>query len=135
MNLSLPFPELLATAAAQSQPHCLLFVFAAAVLPDDPTTEQTERFHRGAGGVLEPVMCVDKAPGDFADFSALVAESQRAGPSWDVVFATSLSGEGGHPPILSTVDLALQTMVEAVRTGRFKGFAAYNVQGDFLNIG
>lgn len=135
MNLALHFSELLAAAAAQSQPHRLLFVFAAASLPDDPTPEQTGRFHRGGGGVLEPVMCVDKAPGDLADFSALVRESRQAGPSWDVVFATSLSGEGGRPPVSSRVDLALQTMVEAVRTGRFQSFAAYNAQGEFLSIG
>jgi len=26
-------------------------------------------------------------------------------------------------------------MVEAVRTGRFQSFAAYNAQGEFLSIG
>lgn len=135
MNLALHFPELLAAAAAQSQPHHLLFVFAAADLPDDPTPEQTERFHRGKGGVLDPVMCVDKAPGDLTDFSALVTESRQAGPSWDVVFASSLSGEDGLPPTKARIDLALQTMVEAVRSGRIHGLAVYNPQGDFLTIG
>lgn len=134
MNRNQHFNELVSAAKAQTEPHQLLFVFAAAELPDDPTPEQRDRFHRGEGGALAPLMCVDKAPHDLTDFPSFVAESQRAGPPWDVVFATSLAGEGGRPPSRARVDLALETVVEAVRTGRVGGFAAYNARGEFLDI-
>jgi len=128
------FRQLLATAAAQPEPQRLLFVFAVAELPDKSTPEQTERFRRGEGGSLAPQMCVDKAPGDLADFAALVAESRMAGPPWQVVFAASLSGRAGQPPTKDRIDQALQTMAEAVRGGGIGGFAAYGPQGEFLQI-
>ena len=79
-------------------------------------------------------MCVDKAPGELADFAALVAESRKAGPPWQVVFAASLGGQAGQPPARARIDQALQAMVEAVRGGRIGGFAAYGPQGDLLDI-
>jgi len=129
------FSQLLAAAAAEPEPQRLLFVFAAAELPDRPTPEQEARFRAGRGGALGPLMCVDKAPRDLPDFKALVSEAERAGPPWSVVFAASLSGQAGRPPDKARIDLALETMVEAVRDGRISGFAAYGPDGDFLEIG
>ena len=45
-----------------------------------------------------------------------------------------LSGQAGQAPDAEKVETALQTMVEAVRTGRIKGFAAYGPEGDFLEL-
>jgi hypothetical protein len=135
MNHSPHFRQLLAAAAAQPEPQRLLFVFAAAELPDNATPEQRERFQSGRGGALAPLMCVDRAPKEIADFPALVAEAERAGPPWSVVFAASLSGQAGRQPDKARIDLALKTMVEAVRDGRIDGFAAYGPQGEFLEIG
>ncbi|WP_332660574.1 ribonucleotide reductase subunit alpha [Brevundimonas sp.] len=129
------FRQLLAAAAAQPEPQRLLFVFAFAELPDRATPEQQERFRSGRGGALAPLMCVDKAPRDIPDFQALVSESERAGPPWSVVFAASLSGQAGRPPDKARIDLALETMVEAVRDGRIAGFAAYGPRGEFLEVG
>lgn len=129
------FRQLLAAAAAQSEPQRLLFVFAVAELPDNATPDQRERFLSGRGGALAPLMCVDKAPRELADFQALVSEAERAGPPWSVVFAASLSGQAGRPPEKARIDLALETMTAAVRDGRLNGFAAYGPQGEFLEIG
>lgn len=129
------FRQLLAAAAAQPEPQRLLFVFAFAELPDHPTPEQVERFRSGRGGALAPLMCVDKAPRDIPDFQALDSESGRAGPPWSVVFAASLAGQAGSPPDKARINLALETMVEAVRDGRIAGFAAYGPQGEFLEFG
>lgn len=135
MDPDLHFSQLLAAAAAQPEPQRLLFVFADAELPDNATPEQRERFRSGRGGALAPLMCVDKAPKEIADFPALVAEAERAGPPWSVVFAACLSGQAGRQPDKARIDLALETMVEAVRAGRIDGFAAYGPRGDFLDIG
>tara|TARA_R110002124_G_scaffold112450_3_gene266555 strand:+ start:1064 stop:1483 length:420 start_codon:yes stop_codon:yes gene_type:complete len=134
MNRNMHFAQLLAAAVAQSEPQRLLFVFAGAELPDGATPEQARLFHAGKGGALAPQMCVDKAPADLADFAALVAESQRAGPPWSVVFAASLGGHAGQAPDGEKVEQALQIMVEAVRTGQIKGFAAYDPEGEFLEL-
>lgn len=128
------FAQLLAAAATQAEPQRLLFVFSGAELPDNPTPEQSRLFHAGRGGALTPLMCVDKAPAELADFAALVAESRQAGPPWSVVFAASLSGQAGKDPDKTQIDSALQSMVEAVRTGRISGFAAYGPEGEFLEL-
>lgn len=129
------FRQLLAAAAAQPEPQRLLFVFAFAELPDHATLEQRDRFRSGRGGALAPLMCVDKAPQGIPDFQALVSESERAGPPWSVVFVASHSGQAGCPPDKARIDLALETMVGAVRDGRISGFAAYDPRGEFLEFG
>lgn len=126
------FQQLLDAAAAQAQPHQLLFVFAAAELPDRPTPEQRERFLAGRGGALSPLMCADKSPGELAGFESLAAESELAGPPWQVVFAAALPGREGRPPAKDLVETALQSMVEAVRVGAFGRFAAYDRSGEPL---
>lgn len=123
------FQQLVAAALDQAEPHRLLFVFAAVELPDDATPAQRERFQRGEGGALAPLMCVDKAPQDLPDFAALADEARRAGPPWKMVFAAGLSGRNGQPPQQAEIDQALQLMVEAVRDGGFGRFAAYDEAG------
>ncbi|MCV0416547.1 MAG: ribonucleotide reductase subunit alpha [Brevundimonas sp.] len=124
------FRQLVAAAQDQPDPHRLLFVFAAAELPQDSTPTQRARFLAGQGGALVPLMCVDKAPEDLRDFDALTEESHRAGPPWTMVFAAGLAGRNGHPPDKREIDGALQVMVEAVRDGGFGRFAAYDRDGD-----
>lgn len=124
------FEQLIRAAADQSEPHQLLFVFAAAELPDDASAAQKERFLAGQGGALSPLMCVDKAPRAIAGFAALAEEADRAGPPWTIVFAAGLGGQGGSAPGKAEIDQALQMMVEAVRDGAFARFAAYDRTGD-----
>jgi hypothetical protein len=123
------FQQLLAAALAQPEPHRLLFVFAAAELPEDATAEQRDRFLAGQGGALSPLMCVDKAPTELSGFADLVEESRRAGPPWSMVFAGALGGRAGRPPAEAEIDQALQMMVEAVRDGAFARFTAYDAEG------
>jgi len=128
------FQQLLKTAAAQVQPHRLLFVFAGAELPDHPTPTQREDFLAGRGGALSALMCVDKAAGELSDFESLARESRDAGPPWQVVFAAALSGRDGSPPAKTEIDAALKTMVEAVRVGGVGRYAAFGPSGDPLHF-
>ena len=128
------FQQLLQAAAVQAEPQRLLFVFATAELPDDATSAQRTRFLAGEGGALAPLMCVDKAPDELPNFGVLLEESRRAGPPWHVVFAASLSGSQGRPPAKAQVEGALQSMVEAIRTGGVGRFAAFAPTGDPLDF-
>ena len=134
MTQSSHFQQLLREAADQPERQRLLFVFVGAELPDHPTEEQRERFLAGGGGALAPLMCVDKAPDDLADFEALVTESRLAGPPWQLVFAAGLSGFDGRPPTQSQIDPALEKMVNAVRLGAVGQFAAYSADGEPIQI-
>lgn len=128
------FEQLLQAAAAQPEPQRLLFVFAAAELPDDASPAQRERFAAGQGGALAPLACVDKDPADLTSFEALVAESRSASPPWQVVLIAGLSGQGGRAPSPAQVDSALQTMIENVRAGRFGGLLALDPDGEPLSF-
>lgn len=123
------FRQFLAAAREQPEPCRVLFVFVAAELSEDATPAQRERFLAGKGGVLAPVMCVDKAPGDLSSFAQLAEESRHAGCSWSMVFAAGLAGSKGRPPEPAQVDEALQIMVQAIRDGGFSQFAAYDGEG------
>lgn len=128
------FAQLLQAAAAQLQPQCLLFVFAGAELPPDATPAQRERFERGEGGALAPLMCVDKTPDELSGFAALADEARQFGPPWQVVFVAGLGGANGQPPSDAQVSQALDRMVDAIKQGRFAGYAAYDPSGRLLSF-
>lgn len=130
-NLS-HFSQLLQAAMAQPQPQQVLFVFAAARLPDDATPEQRARFEAGQGGTLEPLACVDKTCTELTSFEALVEEARTACPDWQVVFISTLSGQDGQPPAAGRVDAALGKMVEGVHAGVLAPYMALNPHGEPL---
>ena len=132
MNSPAYFDQLLHAAAAQPEPQRLLFVFAAAELPQDATAQQRERFEAAQGGALAPLACVDKAPEELGCFDALVAESRHASPAWDVVFVAGLGGRNGQPPSVQQVDSALQAMVDGVKGGNVRSYLALNPVGEAL---
>ena len=101
------FDDLLHAARAQPEPQRLLFVFAAAELPDDATPAQRARFAAGQGGALVPLMCVDKTPQELPSFSALVEEARQftaPGHDWALVFAAALSGTLNQVPTSASND-------------------------------
>lgn len=129
------FDELLAAAKAQAEPQRLLFVFAAAELPGDATPEQRAAFAAGRGGALAPVMYVDKAPAEIADFAALAAEARQFGRDWAIVFVAALGGHRGRPPAEKEAETALNRMVEAVKAGAIAGFIPFDPEGRAVRLG
>ena len=71
------FNTLLAAARQQPVPQQLLLVFAKAVLHDDHQPQEAERFARGQGGILLPIMCLDRAAGELVDFASLQAALEQ----------------------------------------------------------
>ncbi len=128
------FDQFRAAASAEAEPQRMLFVFAAAALPDDATPAQRASFSAGRGGTLTPLTCVDKSPADLAGFEALVAEASEAGPAWDVVFAAGLSGRAGRAPSAEQVERALDTMVGRVRGGTIGNLLALDRTGEALQF-
>jgi hypothetical protein len=129
MNIS-SFDDLLRAAREQSEPQRLLFVFASAVLPDDSTSEQRERFEAGQGGALTPLMSVDKSPEELAAFSVLLEESRQFGNDWAIVFVASLSGRDGRAPTSKEADQSLQRMIESIKAGSIGSFMPFDRRGE-----
>lgn len=123
------FDDLLRAARAQPEPQRLLFVFAAAELPEDSTAEQRERFAAGEGGSLVPLMSVDKDPDQLADFSGLVEESRQFPADWTLVFVAGLPGRNGRAPTADEADRSLQHMIESIKTGSFGACLPFDRQG------
>jgi len=129
------FADLLGEARLQPDAQRLLFVFTRAELPDNPTAEQRRNFEQGVGGVLTPVLCVDKAPEELSDMAALVAESKETGIEWDIVFVGALSGRGGEAPSAEQAEAQLERMVESLKMGSVDQFLALDRQGEAVQIG
>lgn len=129
------FDDLLRSASEQDQPQRLLFVFTTAALPDDATDEQRARFESGRGGTLTPLMCVDKSPDELPSFEALLEESRRAGPGWDIVFVAALSGSAGRSPTSTEAEAPLQRMVESIKSGRIGSFIPFDIHGQPVSFG
>jgi hypothetical protein len=128
------FDELLQAARSQAEPQRLLFVFAAAEVPDDATPAERAAFDAGEGGTLTPMMCVDKSPAELASFAELAAEAHAFGQRWDIVFAAALSGSAGRAPTSADAEAPLQRMVEAIKTGRLGGFIPFDGQGETVRF-
>ncbi|PZU42019.1 MAG: ribonucleotide reductase subunit alpha [Acidovorax sp.] len=132
------FDDLLRAARSHRERQRLLFVFAGAELPDEATPEQRERFAQGEGGVLVPLMCVDKLPEELESFDALVRESQQfeqPGQPWRLVFTAALSGTAAQAPSDDDADKVLRRMVEAVKTGAFSAYLPFNRDGQPVRLG
>lgn len=123
------FSDFLTAARAHDEPQHLLFVFAAAELPQKHSPGQKKRFDAGRGGSLAPVMCVDKTAAELASFAALADESRRTGQPWDMVFVAALPGRDGQPPPGNDVERALKMMIDAVHRGAIDRFAAFDPDG------
>ncbi|WP_043531350.1 hypothetical protein [Litchfieldella xinjiangensis] len=128
------YTDLLDEAHRQPEPQRLLFVFTRAELPDHPDPEQQARFERGEGGVLTPVLCVDKRPDELSDMQALVEESRNTGIDWDIVFVAALAGDGKQPPSSEEAERPLQRMVESLQMGSIEQFLAFDRQGEAVSF-
>ncbi|MFZ3182772.1 MAG: ribonucleotide reductase subunit alpha [Pseudomonas sp.] len=133
MNIT-EFADLLTAAAGQAEPQRLLMVFVAAELPADATEAEVQRHAEQQGGSLRPVLCVDKLPSELADFAALLAESQRTGIAWDLVFAAGLSGRGGIAPSGDEAEQPLKMMVGAIESGSVSNFLAFDRAGHAVSF-
>jgi hypothetical protein len=128
------FDDLLQAARAQPMPQRLLFVFAAAELPDDATPEERASFERGEGGALVPQMCVDKSPHELQSFAQLKQEAQAMGPAWHMVFAAALSGSAGAPPGERETGQALDSLVDAIRQGFLHNCIPFDAEGQAVEL-
>lgn len=120
------FDDLLAMARVQREPQRLLMVFTTAECEDDATPAQRAAHAAGEGGVLRPLMCVDKDPAELADFEALAAEASQAGPAWQLMFTAALAGRTTD----SEIQRMLELLVKRVETGEFGGLVSFNTAGE-----
>lgn len=124
------FDDLLAMARRQPEPQRLLMVFAAAEIESDASAAQRAAHAQGQGGVLRPLMCVDKDPAELADFAALAVEARHAGPAWSLMFAAALSGS----PSGGEIERLLELLVKRVETGELGGLIPFNTAGEAVEL-
>ena len=105
------FQDLLDMAHAMDEPQRLLLLLAKtdACRPGGDDTHT---------GTLTPIICVDKAPDEIADFGSLVAEADQVTNDWDMMLVTSLSGQGGEPPTSAQAEPHLDRMANDLRNGQ-----------------
>jgi len=133
MNIA-NYGDLLKAAKAQPDAQRLLFVFAAAELPEDHDALQKDRFMAHEGGALAPVMCVDKLPEELGEFSDLVEESRQMSAGWDIVFIGAMSGVPGIAPSSDEAEQPLMLMVEAIKNGHIGNLLAFNQSGELVQL-
>lgn len=128
------FDDLLQAARCEALPQRLMFVFAAAELPDDSTAQQRADFAAGQGGTLTPSMCVDKSPQELDSFTALCEEAVQFYKPWGMVFAAVISGSTGLEPSEASVNQALEGMVEDIKQGRLDRYIPFGRDGHPIQI-
>lgn len=128
------YSDLIQAVETQAEPQRLLFVFCRAELPDDASAAERASFEKGEGGTLTPVVCVDKAPDEVADFQALVAESRQTGQPWDMVFVAAMSGRGGMAPSSDEAQQPLTMMVESIRLGHLNNYLPLGQDGQAISL-
>ena len=114
----------------QPEPQRLLFVFAGAELPADSTAEQRQQFEGGRGGVLVPLMVVDKTPDELGAFADIVAESLEMKCDWSIVFVAALDGRDGRPPTSDEAAAPLLRMIDAIKAGSLGAFIPFGRDGE-----
>ena len=98
------YETLLVVGREQKEPQRFLFTFLKASLPKDHEGDEEQRFQSGSGGVLQPIMCVDKALDDLTNFADLVEESENImNCSYDIVYVQSLPTSSGSVSGTSTI--------------------------------
>lgn len=135
MSLSLTsYEDLLKLARAEKNPQRLLFVFTQAEIESDANEIQRNAFDRGMGGLLKPIMCVDKPIDELTNFNDLVAESDKTEQPWTVMFAACLSGSNGRMPNSEDANKPLDSMIAAINNGMVSQYLAFNRQGELLSL-
>lgn len=125
------FESFLSYARGSDEPQRLLFILVRVELPEDASEEERRRYEEGRGGGLVPVMYVDKAPGEVADFSTLVEEARAMGEDWHMVLAAALVGEEGAPPGAAEVEETFNGIIQTVQTGGdLSSLLAFDREGD-----
>lgn len=112
----------------------MLFVFAESELPEEHDKIQAQKFNAGQGGVLTPIMYVDKTLEELGSFSDLVTESRQMGRPWQIVFVAALAGHGGALPSSAEAQAALDMMVKSVQQGLLSNFLAYDRDGNQMRF-
>ncbi|MGL6048232.1 hypothetical protein [Vogesella sp. XCS3] len=124
------FSGLLQAASQQAAPQRLLFAFCQRRLHDDHQPAEAERFAAGEGGILQPVLCVDKTPAELTDFATLQRDADALDHRWEVVFVAAIDDSGS-----ATADAPLKRMIQTIQTGGdIARYLAFNRAGQPLRF-
>tara|TARA_R110001599_G_scaffold238976_7_gene438653 strand:+ start:366 stop:773 length:408 start_codon:yes stop_codon:yes gene_type:complete len=123
------YNDLLNEARQQPDSQRLLFVFTRAELPDHPSVEQRLHFKEGKGGVLIPMLCVDKALEGLSNMKDFREESKATGVEWNIVFVAAMTDQGSE-----LAERQLDRMVEAIKVGNIDSYLAFDQDGEIVSF-
>ncbi len=104
------FQSLIIAAKQQSEPQRLLFLFAK-IEPEDSKEANQD------GGMISPLMCVDKLPEELTTFASFRDEADDISPEWDLMISIGLAGTNGEAPSSEDAEEFLNQMVSDVSDG------------------
>ena len=128
------FNDLMFEAKKQQEHQQMLFVFTKVEAPESNNKKEVELFHAGKGGILTPVMCVDKSIDELKNFLDLSKESEQMSQDWKVVFVACLDGIVGDKLTNAKVDDSLKGMVQYIRQGMISKYLAFDNNGELINM-
>lgn len=125
----LSFDELIDMAHKQPEPQRILFVFSKIEYREGhgPRDENPDFS-------VEPCMYNDKTLDQITTFDAIVEETVQDGFDWQIAFVAGLGGSNGALPTLQVTDQHLQKMVDAIYQGIVQYFAAYDRDGNKVEL-
>jgi hypothetical protein len=112
----------------------LLFVFTKAEAAADSSKQEIESFKAGKGGVLTPVVGVDKSIDELDNFAGLSVEAEKMSKDWKVVFVGCLDGKVAEKLDAEKVDNCLKDMVQNIQQGMVSKYLAFDNEGDLINL-
>ena len=128
------YNDFLLEAKKQPQHQQVLFVFTKAEPPESQSTKEIELFNAGKGGILTPIMAVDKSIDELKSFESLSKEAQQMSPDWKVVFVACLDGIVDDTLTNEKVDDSLKDMVQGIQQGMVSKYLAFDNDGELINM-
>lgn len=128
------YKDLLSEANKQPEHQQLLFVFAKAEPSESKSEEEMALFNAGKGGVLTPVMCIDKPLDELSDFADLSKEAEQMSEDWKIVFVGCLDGKIGEKLNNEKIDKHLKDMAQSIQQGMVSNYLAFDNDGELVKF-
>ena len=128
------YNDLILEAKKQPEHQQMLFVFTKVAPPESSSKKELELFNAGKGGILTPIMCVDKSIDELKNFSDLSKEAEQMSQDWKIVFVACLDGIAGDTLTNEKIENSLKDMVQNIQQGMVSRYLTFDNTGELINM-